>query len=131
MSVCLRLELPLPPSKNVAKVSKRRYVRRMRRVMSLKLNSEHTEQYRAKVAIVIRAELARRADVYFDHTQDLVVECYWRKPSDRYDCHNWHQEIADMLQVALGINDRRFLIRDMTQRVDRVNPGVLVELRQA
>lgn len=137
MSVCLVLDLPLPPSKNAAKVSKRRYIPRMGRTMNLKLNADATDDYRWKVAAFVRSELAKRSRstigagaIYFDPRKDVVIECYWRKPSATCDCHNWHQELADMLQAALGVNDRCFLIRDMSQSVDPTNPGVRVMLLQ-
>lgn len=135
VSVDINLELPLPPSKNVAKVSKGRYIKSVGRYMNLKLNSEETDQYRHYTAAHVRAELYRLgsaagAPLVFDPKHYVVIECHWRKPSDRPDCHNWHQELADMLQVALKVNDRRFLIRDISQTVCPGNPGVSVRLFQ-
>ncbi len=128
--VFIIVELPLPPSKNVAKGSKTFYHRGMGRVMSLKVNSEAVIRYRIYVQRRVK-QVLEDAGVQFKTKADIVVGCRWRKPSNRYDCHNWHQELADALQLGTGVNDRYYLIRDLSYTVNPKDPGVTVELMQS
>lgn len=68
-----------------------------------------------------RIEMLHPAD-----DERVAISCWWYLRSDRADCVNYHDLLADSLKGPLGIDDRWFLLRDMWSSVDLVNPRVEV-----
>lgn len=113
----LTIDLPLPLSKNATKFGK------------FKRNKPEVWDYRGKIYAIVNLALKNKRLVFKDRVWTFV-SCWWRKPAYRYDHINFHDELADALQVPLSVNDRYFLLRDMSVEVDKRNPGVMVDILQ-
>ncbi len=65
-----------------------------------------------------------------DFEGDVVLEFRYFFPDKlRRDTNNMLKLICDGITAALGIDDSRFLCRDMERSVDRENPRVEVEIQ--
>ena len=51
----------------------------------------------------------------------LDVELIVYRPSEKWDAHNFLDEFCDIIQMALGINDRNFTPK-VTPELDPMNP---------
>lgn len=102
----LEFELPLPPSKNRQTIRKAVPVRG--RMKYLPVLSPEVLDYRGYVSLHLKKHAGKLPD-----KQKIVVMCVWYRENPRADVHNWHQQLADAIAPALGLNDRYFLIRDM------------------
>src|SRR3972149_5600065 len=124
--------LPLPPSKNKTK-EPRKYIETKGKLRGICVNRRVTSNavysYRTAVKLLIDRAL-RLTPQRFDDKRKTILQCDWRKPSNRFDCSNWHQELADAIAPAIGVNDRYFLIRDWNYTIDKYDPGVQVEIWQ-
>jgi len=110
------LRLPLPPSKN-----KRRHFIRVKGRLVLAVSDE-VKRYRERVAEYVLEQGAR--DAFLGYERPIRVRCFWVLPSRRFDAINFHDELADAIAPALGINDRHFRFVDEAVFVDANNPGV-------
>ena len=127
----LFLELALPPSKNASVKSVLFYSRNQKRMINAKLKTPAVYKYREDTAKTV-IEAVRVSDVVFDKTGSLhtILSCRWRRPNDRMDVVNYHDELCDAIAPPLGLNDKRFLVRDMDEIIDKNNPGVSVTIWQ-
>lgn len=119
MSHRITFSLPLPISKN-------RRVRLGRRTVlqakgdgsffygpkTVALNAPEWEAYKRLVFQIIQWELRLRIDPP-KPGQRVVFECVWHLKSDKSDCVNFHDLLADALKEAFEIDDVWFLIRDL------------------
>lgn len=121
----------LPESKNRSKRGRRVWSTRKGKMVTTKVrtNTRATNSFRIYVMNQVRLE-RERLDVRFDPDLPIRIDCWWRKRLASADVHNYHQELADALELGLEVNDRQFLIRDMGYVVDKENPGVGIDIQQ-
>lgn len=128
----LILYLPIPPSKNKTKEA-RKYIEKRGKLAGQLVNrmvtSNTVYSYRLAVKLLVE-EALRKTPVKFTDKTKTVLNCLWRKPSNRFDCSNWHQELSDAISPVIGVNDRYFLLRDQNYTIDPKDPGVQVEIFQ-
>ena len=129
-------DFPLPPSKNQTKVAKS-YFQKSRKIgdregnryVSRMVTTPAVYAYRIQIKSLITLSKAYRT-MTFNPKVKTVFRCWWRKPNNRWDCHNWHQELADAICPVIGVNDRYVLIQDIDYVLDAHCPGVTVEISQ-
>jgi hypothetical protein len=119
----LRFTLPLPISKNRRVRLGRKEVLSVARDgtvayshKTVAINSKEWEAYKKLVFQIVQWEL-RLTIAHPSEDERVVFECEWHLKSDRSDCVNFHDLLADALKVAFEIDDRWFLIRDVWSQV--------------
>ena len=124
--------LPLPASKNrrvemgskkTLKIVGNRAVVVTKRVVR---SSAEWEAYSKRVFEIVNYELRLKLP-HPDPDQRVVFNCAWFLRTERSDCVNCHDLLADALKDAFEIDDRFFLIRDRWSRADAANPRVEIE----
>jgi hypothetical protein len=60
----------------------------------------------------------------------LVFDLTWYLKNDRTDCINFHDLLADAIEMATDINDKHFLFRDRWVHIDPEDPRVDVVIRK-
>lgn len=124
----LKVFLPLPPSKNARWKTKGYYDKRLKRYVSRDVLSDSVTLYRIVVNSLVSEQL-RKTPCAFENS--WLRLCFtWRVPNLRSDVINFHQDLADALQGAMGINDKWYLLHDNEVVVDKENPGVEVTIIQ-
>lgn len=119
----LRFSLPLPISKNRRVRLGRKEVLSVARDgavtftnKTVAINSKEWEAYKVLVFQIVQWEL-RLTIPHPELHERIVFECTWLMKSERSDCVNFHDLLADALKVAFEIDDRFFLIRDVWSSV--------------
>jgi len=128
--------LPLPVSKN------RRVQTGRRKVLAVDLTGQVS--YTSKVVVRNTPEWKKYKNAvcgYFleahyhlnritlQEGERIVFDLTWYLDSDRADCINYHDLLADATEKAIGINDKFFLFRDRWVHLDKENPRVEVSFR--
>lgn len=124
----LEVFLPLPPSKNARWKTKGYHDRRVGRYVSRQVLSDSVTLYRIEANRLVSEQL-RKTPCNFNNSW-LHIHLVWRIPNLRSDVINYHQDLADALQGAIGVNDKWYLLHDNEVIVDKENPGVEVAIIQ-
>ena len=124
----LKIFLPLPPSKNARWKTKGYHDKRLGRYVSRQVLSDSVTLYRIEVNGLV-AEQLRKTPCVFANTW-IHIHLVWRVLNLRSDVINYHQDLADALQGAVGINDKWHLLHDNEVIVDKENSGVEVVMIQ-
>lgn len=124
----LEVFLPLPPSKNARWKTKGYHDRRVGRYVSRQVLSDSVTLYRIEANRLV-SEQMRKTPCNFTNSW-LHIHLVWRVPNLRSDVINYHQDLADALQGAIGVNDKWYLLHDNEVIVDKENPGVEVTIIQ-
>lgn len=122
----LKVFLPLPPSKNSRWISKTYYDRRLKKVVNRMLLSSAVKAYRLLVKSIINKTPPGSLRNIWMH-----IHLTWHVPDFRSDVINYHQDLADALQEAIGINDKWFLLHDDEVVVNKEFTGVEVTIMQS
>lgn len=124
----MKVFLPLPPSKNARLKTKGYFDKRLKRYVCHKVLSDSVTRYVVAVKGVVSEQL-RKTPCVFVNTW-IHIHLVWRVPNLRSDVINYHQDLADALQKAIGVNDKWYLLHDNEVVVDKENPGVEVTTMQ-
>ena len=62
------------------------------------------------------------------HGDIIVLLKYYFPDKRRRDTNNLIKIIADGIEKGIGIDDSRFLIREMSKKIDRENPRIEIEI---
>ena len=124
----LEVFLPLPPSKNARWKTKGYHDKRLGRYVSRQVLSDSVTLHRIEVNRLVSEQL-RKTPCNFTNSW-LRIHLVWRVPNLRSDVINYHQDLADALQGAIGTNDKWYLLHDNEVVVDKDNPGVEVIIIQ-
>ena len=60
----------------------------------------------------------------------LIFDLTWHLRTERADCVNYHDLLADAIKVAIDIDDCWFLFRDIWVYIDAEDPRVDVSIRK-
>ena len=121
-----KIFLPLPPSKNARWKTKGYFDKRLGRYVSRQVLADSVTEYRDVVKMLVGEQL-RLSPCVFTNSW-LHIRMVWKVPNLRSDVINYHQDLADAIQGAIGINDKWYLLHDDEVVVDKENPGVEVVL---
>lgn len=124
----LEIFLPLPPSKNARWKTKGYHDRRLGRYVSRQVLSDSVTLYRIEVNRLVSEQLGKTPCNFTNSW--LHIHLAWKVPNLRSDVINYHQDLADALQGAIGVNDKWYLLHDNGVIVDKENPGVEVVIMQ-
>lgn len=124
----LSLRLPLPPSKNKRMSSVTYFCKKRRKHVNRMLVSKEVTAYRTIVNSIF-AKMNIGAIGFVDK-QETIIQFDWYIPNMRRDVINFHQDLCDCLQSAIGVNDRYFLLHDRSRTVDRNSEYVIVNIYQ-
>lgn len=124
----LKVFLPLPPSKNARWKTKGYHDKRVGKYVSRQVLSDSVTLYKAEVNRLVVEQLRKTPCSFTDSWLRLCFA--WRVPNLRSDIINYHQDLADALQVPLQVNDKWFMLHDDDVIVDKENPGVEVVVVQ-
>ncbi|WKZ15525.1 MAG: hypothetical protein QY317_16650 [Candidatus Jettenia caeni] len=122
----LKVFLPLPPSKNSRWISKTYYDRRLKKVVNRTLLSSAVKAHR----LLVKSIINKAPPVSLRNTW-MHIYLTWHVPDLRSDVINYHQDLADALQEAIGINDKWFLLHDDEVVVNKKFTGVEVTVMQS
>jgi hypothetical protein len=124
----LEVFLPLPPSKNARWKTRGYHDKRVGRYVSRQVLSDSVTLYRTEVNRLVSEQL-RKTPCDFTNSW-LHIHLVWNVPNLRSDVINFHQDLADALQGAIGTNDKWYLLHDNDVVVNKDNPGVEVTIIQ-
>ena len=130
------LTLPLPISKN------KRVRTGRKKVLTVNLlgqasyynktvvrNTPEWAQYKALVCGRFLEAHYHMDRIILQEGQRLVFDLTWYLKNDRTDCINFHDLLADAIEMAIDINDKHFLFRDLWVHIEPENPRVDVVMR--
>jgi len=121
--------IPLPVSKNRKWARKTYYSRRAGKVVNTPVLSRECLLLRRRIGQIIRATLAGK-NVKFAPRRKTILGCSWVLPDKNRDVVNFHDELADIVKKAIGVDDRYFMIRDMDIEWDSSRVGVVLCIKQ-
>lgn len=119
----LTIQLSLPPSKNKRKVAS--YANKKKKTFKpYEINSEETNAYRK--LIWYKMKINRGWFETIPENTFIKLICQWHPPRAGVDVHNFHDELADSIESAVGINDKWFLFEDLPPIISKNNPRVVI-----
>jgi hypothetical protein len=123
----LIVKLPLPISKNKRKEPVTYYDKKRKKMVCHMLVSDEVKLFFYNVRTIIKRQMPQSL---FTDKLETRLSFDWYIKNLRSDTINYHPDLSDSIQKAIGVDDRYFLLHDRSRTIVKEAPFVIVEITQ-